>query len=86
MKSTRNKRSSTTIRNDHGFYCNCCHKLCSGAPYSFGGGFACESGVRAYYAAPGYEMSTADMAEELRCRAKQATRTAGNRRRGLVYE
>jgi hypothetical protein len=59
-------------KNDEGtepnFLCVECRKDCSGIPYAFAGGFACESCVRAYYR----EWDDPAIAVELRCRASEA--------------
>ena len=80
MKSNRSNVSFPMIRDESTeprFYCIVCHKACSGTPYSFGGGFACESCVRAYYVDAYPKMSAADIAEELRCRSYEAIRLIG---------
>lgn len=52
------------------FYCHQCGVSFSGTPFSFGGGLACESCVRAYYSRVGEN----EIREELRCRAYDASR------------
>ena len=61
------------------FCCTLCHKPCSGTPYSFGGAFTCESCVHAYYIHPDSQLSAADIAEELRCSGRQASRLIGTK-------
>jgi hypothetical protein len=75
MKDNRSKVSFTMAGDrstKHQFCCIQCLKPCSDLPYSFGGRFACESCVRAYYRMTYPDISEVDIAVELRCREYQA--------------
>jgi hypothetical protein len=58
--------------------CITCHKPTTNGPYSFAGGIACESCVRAHY----HYLSPAEIAEKLRCRNYESLRLRSNRSAG----
>ncbi len=81
MKNGKSEIGFPIIRDESevpGFYCIECQKSCSGTPYSFGGGFACEACVRAYYR----NLPPVDIAEELRFRGRSALGAMRKRRIG----
>lgn len=85
MKSRKSEIGFPVIRNGSGvleFYCIECRQPTSGIPYSFGGGFACEACVRAYYR----NRSPAEIAEELRCRGCQALRLIRKHQKGAFND
>lgn len=89
MKSKRPKQSvfldaASDETTEPRFHCTQCRKSCSGTPYSFGGGFACESCARAYYQNMYPDMSDADIAEELRYRQYEASQITGKQDTGDV--
>ena len=78
MKKGKSEIGFPIIRNESrvpGFYCIECHSLRSGTPYSFAGGFACETCVCAYY----QNLSPPEIAEELRFRERSALRAMRKR-------